>query len=91
MSGISIKKSHSLGAEGARQRMEAMESKLQEKYGVKLSWSGHRAEIKGTGVKGTVQVGEMDVSIDLSLGLMLKPMTGKIRELMEQQVERALS
>ena len=90
MSEINIERSHTLGLSEARRRLSDMEGKLKERYGVKLTWKGDEAEVKGTGVSGTVALAEKSVSINLKLGLMVRPLAGKIRETMERQLEKAL-
>jgi putative polyhydroxyalkanoate system protein len=90
MSEIKITREHALGRDEARRRVNAMEVKLRDKYGVKLQWTGDSAEFKGTGVTGTLSVEENAVAVNLKLGLLMKPMAGKIREAMEHQLGKAL-
>lgn len=91
MADIHMTRDHALGAEGATDRLKGIEPKLKEKYGVTLAWTGHRAEVKGTGVSGRITVEEARVGLELKLGLMLKPLKGKIQEGIERQVEKALA
>ena len=55
-----------------------------------LRWFDNRAEITGTGVKGAVEVNERHVSLELTLGLFLRPLAGKIQGAIERQIDRAL-
>jgi putative polyhydroxyalkanoate system protein len=90
MADIDIERNHELGEEELRKRLSEMEAKLKEKYGVKIAWRGNQADIKGTGVSGTIALAQSKIAINLKLGLMMKPMTGKIREAMEKQLDKAL-
>lgn len=90
MSEIKIERTHALGVAEARKRVDTLEPKLKEKYGVALAWNGNTANVKGTGVSGTLAVDEGKVSVNLKLGLMLRPLAGKIREGLEKQVDKAL-
>ncbi len=91
MADIELERTHNLGLGEARRRVDALEAKLKERYGVKLDWRGNTAELKGSGVSGTLDVGETKVAVKIKLGLLLKPMGGKIREAIERQVDKALA
>ncbi|MFT6628204.1 MAG: putative polyhydroxyalkanoate system protein [Flavobacteriales bacterium] len=47
-------------------------NEMMAKYGVKPKWKGHRADIKGIGVKGFVEVRDEDVQVHLTLGMVAK-------------------
>lgn len=91
MSEIKIERNHELGEAEAKKRVLEMEQKLKEKYGVSLAWSGNTAQVKGSGVSGTIAVEEQKVAVAIKLGLMLRPLAGKIREGLERQVDKALA
>ncbi|MEL6544401.1 MAG: polyhydroxyalkanoic acid system family protein [Myxococcota bacterium] len=91
MADIEMSRDHSLGADGATERLKGIEPKLKEKYGVTLAWSGPVADVKGKGVSGKITVEEAKVALQLKLGLMLKPLKGKIQEGIERQVDKALA
>lgn len=90
MADIEIKREHSLGVDGATERLRSIEPKLRDKFGVTLVWEGDRAQVKGKGVSGDVSVDAQSVGLSLKLGLMLKPLKGKIRESIERSVDKAL-
>ncbi|MBC7795149.1 MAG: polyhydroxyalkanoic acid system family protein [Clostridia bacterium] len=91
MSQINIEQHHALGHAEARKRVSTLEPKLKEKYGVSLEWNGNMANVKGTGVSGTLAVDDSKVAVDLKLGFLLRPMAGKIKEGLEAQVIKALA
>lgn len=92
MANISIKRDHNLGQDEAQKRIRQMEPKLKEKYGVSLDWSSDEdASISGKGVSGNVKVDSSKLNINLKLGILLKPMEGKIRESLQRQVDKALT
>jgi len=91
MAEIKIERTHALGSAGAKERIESMEPKLKEKYSVKLEWNGDTASLKGTGVTGTISVEAQRVAVNLKLGLLLRPLAGKIREGLETQIDAALA
>jgi len=71
MSTIKVKKSHSFSKDEAKTRLASFEEMI-GKYGVKLVWSGHRADLKGTGVSGGAVVSDDSVEITVKLGLLAK-------------------
>jgi putative polyhydroxyalkanoate system protein len=91
MSEIRIERPHALGLTEASRRVRDLEPKLKDRYGIKLDWSGDTANVKGSGVSGTIAVAEGKVDVQLKLGLLLRPMAGKIREAIDQQIEKALT
>lgn len=90
MADIEIERSHRLGLTQLKERLGGLEEKLLDRYGVKLTWRGNEAEVRGTGVSGTLSVDEAQVAVNLKLGLLMRPLAGKIREAMEKQIDRAL-
>lgn len=90
MSEIKIQRSHKLGRDEAHRRVSELAPKLKSKYGVELDWSGDEARVKGTGVSGTLLVAADKVAVDLKLGLLMRPMAGKIRTALETQIDKAL-
>ena len=92
MAEIKIERNHTLGKNEAQKRVSELEPKLKEKYGVELAWKGNgEAQVKGTGVSGTLRVAEAAVHIDLKLGMLLRPMASKIRSALEHQIDKALT
>jgi len=90
MSTIEIQRFHQLGAEQAKNRLSEVEPKLSERYGIKLTWRGDDADIRGTGVTGSVTVRDDTIALRLKLGLLVRPFARKIREAIERQVDKAL-
>lgn len=91
MSEIRIERCHQLGRAEAQRRVTEIEPKLRERFGVRLEWDGDQAQLKGSGVSGSVAVSDAQLAIDIKLGLLLRPMAGKIRESLERQIDRALN
>jgi putative polyhydroxyalkanoate system protein len=45
---------------------------MMKKYGVSAKWSGTHADLKGTGVKGVIDVNNSEVRVELQLGMLAK-------------------
>lgn len=71
MSSVVVRQPHSLGASGAKSKLDGFAAML-AKYNVKLDWSGNQAKIKGIGVSGAVDVSDTDVAVKVELGFAAK-------------------
>ena len=92
MAEIKIERNHTLGKNEAQKRVSELEPKLKEKYGVHLEWQPDgTAKVKGTGVTGSLALGADSLDLEIKLGLLLKPMSGRIRGALEHQIDKALA
>lgn len=71
MADVKVTQVHSISIEDAKAKIADFEE-MMGKYGVKANWSGQHADLKGTGVKGSIDVSEQDVKIHLKLGMLAK-------------------
>jgi putative polyhydroxyalkanoate system protein len=71
MADVLVRESHTLGTQGAIKRLAEFESML-SKYGIKPAWKGNRADINGTGVKGSITATDTEVVVELSLGMVAR-------------------
>lgn len=90
MSTICIERTCTLGEQSAREQLAEVEPMLRDRYGIQLAWQGSQAKITGSGVSGTVHIGADRVRVELKLGLLLRPLAGKIRGALEAQLDKAL-
>lgn len=71
MTDVRVTQPHSLSRDDAKQQMAGFEE-MMKKYGVSARWSGGHADLKGTGVKGSIDVTESSVRVELKLGMLAK-------------------
>jgi putative polyhydroxyalkanoate system protein len=71
MSRIEVHHEHDLDRAQARLRIGAIEDKLGQ-YGIRLTWKGDEATIKGVGVSGSVVLSEGRVDLVLKLGMIAR-------------------
>jgi len=90
MSMIDIEKAHGLGLDEARERISKIAPDLKSKYRVDLIWSGDRAKVKGPGFSGSAWVDADRLGMNIKLGLLLKPIAGKIKRAIESAIDDAL-
>ncbi len=71
MADIVVKQPHQLSPDEVRDKLTAFED-MMGKYGVKANWKGNHAKLKGTGVSGSIDVSNTDVTVTIKLGMMAK-------------------
>ncbi|MCK5689662.1 polyhydroxyalkanoic acid system family protein [Myxococcota bacterium] len=92
MSQLSIKRSHSLSVDEAKERVSKFETKLQQSYGVSLDWKDSTsAMLRGKGFSGKLSLDASSVDVDIKLGLMLRPLKSKIQSAIEDALDKELA
>lgn len=71
MADVQVKQPHNLSIDDARKKMSDFED-MMKKYGVSAKWAGGHADLKGTGVKGAIDITGSDVNVELKLGMLAK-------------------
>ncbi len=71
MSDVRVVEPHNCTAEDAIGKVASFEDML-KKYGVKALWKGRHAELKGTGVKGSIDVDDSKVEVVVKLGMLAR-------------------
>jgi putative polyhydroxyalkanoate system protein len=91
MARITVERPHALGKAKAREKAELLAEKLGEKYGIEHSWEGDRVSLEGKGAKGSVDVEEAMVRVNIELNFFLSAMSGSIQSEVEKQLDKALA
>ena len=71
MADVRVTQSHTVSLDDAKQKLGSFED-MMKKYGVSAKWSGSHADLKGTGVKGAIDITDSDVRVELKLGMLAK-------------------
>jgi len=85
---ISVTRKHTLGLEGASQKLNDLAGQFAEKYGVKATVRGPRIEVSGKGVDGDVLVTADTITVNLELGFLLGALAGKIEDGVGKQLDK---
>ncbi len=80
---ISIKRSHALGAEKAREQIELLAGKIAERLGGAWRWQGEQAVCEARGAKACVAYDAQSISIEVDLPFVMRPM----RKVLEAKIE----
>jgi len=90
MARISVERAHGLGKEAAREKADKLAEKLAAQYGLEPKWAGDTLNLKRSGVKGAVHVGEDSIRVDVELGLLMSAMSTTIKAEIEKALDKAL-
>ena len=72
---------HALDAATAKARLEKAQSKLEAEYGANCTWASDSVmQVSRKGLDAQVKVTDSALLVDVSLGFLLTPMMGTIRE-----------
>lgn len=91
MATIRVERSHQLGREAVRDKVEALAARLAREYQLRCQWRGDRLDVERSGVKGHIAIDERAVRIELSLGLLLSAMRGPLQSEIESALDRELA
>jgi putative polyhydroxyalkanoate system protein len=90
MARIKVERPHSLGLAGARAKAEQLAERLVSEYDVRYRWVGDSLEFKRSGADGVIAVSADWVRVELNLGLLLSAMSGRIKNEIEQTLDKSL-
>lgn len=86
MSGIDIRHPHTLPVAEAREAVQRVAGKLEERFGVECAWRGDVLDFSRSGVDGSIAVLPGEVHVSARLGFLLAAMQGAI----EAEIRRVL-
>ena len=89
MADISMRRNHGFeDPDDVRSRIEGLAERVSDKLGGSWSWQGDQAVCEARGAKARVGFDETEISIDVKLPLMLRPLRGKLESKIEEYYER---
>ncbi|MBW9259859.1 MAG: polyhydroxyalkanoic acid system family protein [Candidatus Thiodiazotropha sp. (ex. Lucinisca nassula)] len=91
MASIKLHYTHQLGYDTVHEKVEEIAQSLKEKLGAEYHWEDVKLIFTLTGANGWLLVGEEDLSIEIELGLVLKPLKGKIEHTIDNEIKEILS
>jgi len=88
MSNIHIKHRYTLMPDEARKRVEEIAKDLKTEYKIDYSWEGDHLHFRRSGASGSLEMGEGILELKIKLGMILKPMKGKIEHSIRKNLEK---
>ncbi|EBA01701.1 polyhydroxyalkanoic acid system family protein [Marinobacter sp. ELB17] len=90
MSIIDIHRTHTMDKQHAREAAETLAADLSSRFAVTYAWEGDVMKIKRSGVQGQLTINNGDLHVYLELGLLLRPMKGRIAQEIESQLDQII-
>jgi putative polyhydroxyalkanoate system protein len=91
MSHIHIRKPHNLDHAHARAMAERLAESLASEYHADCHWQDDELQFRSPGIEGQLHVGRNEVEINVRLGMMLRPLKGKIESGIRTRLDAILS
>ena len=91
MANIHIRRKHNLDNTEAKARVEEIAKDLKGKLGASYRWEGDSLRFKRTGASGSIEVGQGEIEVNVTLGLVLMPMKGVIESTINKGFDSALA
>jgi len=90
MSDIVFVRRHALSPARARALVQKIADRLAAEHHLKSEWEGDTLRFERTGIHGHIHVDESRVHLEVSLGLLLKPLKGALLEEVERTFDKYL-
>jgi putative polyhydroxyalkanoate system protein len=90
MPDIRIVRTHSLSITKAKALVQKTVDGLAEEYGLNSEWHGNTLHFDRAGIHGQMHVGDAEIRLHVTLGLLLKPFKGKLVQHIEHSFNRLL-
>jgi putative polyhydroxyalkanoate system protein len=92
MATIEIVKHHSLDRATARTKAEELAQRLKEKLSLELEWRGDSVMFESTsgaakGAKGSIELRDGEVVVNVDLPLMLRPLKGMVESKIREKLD----
>lgn len=91
MARIHIEREHGLGLAEARRQIDQVAETLRNQLQARFHWEGDRLEFERSGAHGVIEVAEDRVTLDIRLGLLLRPLKGTIERTITEQLDSHLA
>jgi putative polyhydroxyalkanoate system protein len=95
MATIDVRRAHTLSKEEARKRAEDFARNMEQRFELQWRWEGDRiifdaprGAAKGT--KGTVDVGDKDVRVQIDLPFLLRMLKGTVESKVHEKLDKLL-
>jgi putative polyhydroxyalkanoate system protein len=91
MATIDVRKSHALPKDEAKKRAEELAKSMQQKFDLDWRWEGDRIvfeAVRGSakGTKGTVEVSDNDVRVQIDLPFLLRMLKGTVESKVNEKL-----
>jgi len=90
MTNIHIERTHDLGLEHARTKVEEVAQSLRDEFQVECEWNGNRLAFNRAGVSGGIDVGPDRIDVNVELGMPLALLKGVVEDKINRRLDAVL-
>jgi len=90
MAKIRVERAHQLDRQALRNKAEQLAESLSRDYQLSCRWQGDVLQVQRSGVKGSIALDDQRVRVELHLGLLLSPLSGRLQSEIEAALDKAL-
>jgi putative polyhydroxyalkanoate system protein len=95
MATIDVRRNHALSKDEAKRRAEDLAKSMQQKLDLEWRWEGDRIVFEAPrgaakGTKGTVDVSDQDVRVQIDLPLMMRMLKGTVESRVSEKLNQLL-
>ena len=92
MPDIHIKRNHKYTRDDVRNRVQKATEQLKSQYPIKTEWKGQdQLNFSATGVKGTIDIRDAELEVKVEIGLLARPLKGRIEDGINKALDRELA
>jgi len=91
MAHIRLERTHGLGLEEARRQIDEIAESLRGKLQARSHWEGDHLIFERPGASGVIAVSADQVTLDIRLGLLLRPLKASIERTINEQLDAHLA
>ncbi len=91
MADIDVKRAHGRSVAEARKMAEVLIRKLSQQFEFEHRWEGDTLKFERSGVNGQLDITPSDLHLTAKLGLMLKPLKGRIEKEIQTALDKQLA
>jgi putative polyhydroxyalkanoate system protein len=88
VSDIDLRREHGLDPAQARAMAERLLERLGREFGLRGEWAGNVLRFQRAGVQGHLALGSGDLHLQVTLGLLLKAMRGRIEQAIARELDQ---
>ena len=91
MSTIRVSRSFTQDIETVREAAEELAQELASNYGIRYSWQGNTASVSGKGVKGSLQLSDNELLVEMKLGMLASAFAPQLRKAVDDYLDKYLA
>ncbi|WP_428309842.1 polyhydroxyalkanoic acid system family protein [Hydrocarboniphaga sp.] len=91
MADIDITRAHGKSVAETKKIVDALIGKMAKDFDLKHNWEGDTLKFERSGLSGQMAITEQDLHITAKLGMLLKPMKGRIEKELTAALDRKLA